>query len=534
MASRSCAAQHPPRPAGSGRVPCALRVGRLGKRPELGTRAGPQSLRPGTVRAGVAENCAPDPAEGLNWGTPPPHTHFQKVIGQFLLEPLGTPPTPRVFQTSRGQSRGLEGGPHLPAPGPPPAHGQSRGGQAGSGPGAQPPSAPPRAGGAAKVAGQGRAFPSSPARARSECPDQFSPDGDMEPAGAPPPSLEAMEAARTEAPPPAEEQPVSGAPCTQGGSSEASSPHPGRLSPEEEEEAAAAAAALEHEALREHRRGRRARSFSLPAEPLLQGARLLQRLVPGLLAGDPARDAPPPGPSGCCAKCKKRVQFADALGLSLASVRHFSDAEEPQVPPAVLSRLRSFPMSAADLEQLPALLAAASAPLAAPGPRLRPHFQLPGPRTAAERLRLQRVCLERVQCPAAPGAEVTGSGRVLGCPGPRAVWVRYTFTEWRSFLDAPAELRPEPAEPEAAAAAAAAAAGAPGPGEGEEEPGAERFYFSLCLPPGLQPRDWGDAGDMAGGAVHFAVCYRCAQGEFWDNNAGANYTLRWGRPAQAP
>uniref|UniRef100_A0A8C8XWI0 Protein phosphatase 1 regulatory subunit 3G n=1 Tax=Panthera leo TaxID=9689 RepID=A0A8C8XWI0_PANLE len=178
----------------------------------------------------------------------------------------------------------------------------------------------------------------------------------------------------------------------------------------------------------------------------------------------------PHGPGSCCAKCKKRVQFADALGLSLASVKHFSEAEEPQVPPAVLSRLRSFPMRAQDLEQLPGLL-------------------LPGPSAAAERLRRQRVCLERVQCSAPSGAEVTGSGRVLGCPGPRTVAVRYTFTEWRSFLDVPAELQPEPPE-----------------GEDADEPGA---------------------------AVHFAVCYRCAQGEYWDNNSGANYTLRYVRPSDA-
>uniref|UniRef100_A0A8C0RHD2 CBM21 domain-containing protein n=1 Tax=Canis lupus familiaris TaxID=9615 RepID=A0A8C0RHD2_CANLF len=208
------------------------------------------------------------------------------------------------------------------------------------------------------------------------------------------------------------------------------------------------------------------RPASVPADRLLQAA-LLRGARPG-----------PGAEGGCCAKCTKRVQFADALGLSLASVRRFSEAEEPRVPPAVLLRLGGRPPRA-------------RAP--APRPRLRPLFQLPGPGAAAERLRRQRVCLERVQCSAAGGAEVTGSGRVLGCPGPRAVAVRYTFTEWRSFLDVP----PEP------------------------EPGAERFHFSLSLPPGLQP----EAGDAA---VHFAVRFRCAQGEYWDNNAGANYTLRFG------
>lgn len=310
-----------------------------------------------------------------------------------------------------------------------------------------------------------------------------------------------------------------------GGTPEAPSPDAEPLSAKEE------AASREQAEPWECRR-RLPRSFSLPADPILEAAKLLQQrqqlgLGLGREGGEGAEGAPH-SPGGCCAKCKKRVQFADALGLNLASVKHFSEAEEPQVPPAVLSRLRSFPMRTQDLEQLPGLLAAAAsaAPLSAPPPRLRPLFELPGPSAAAERLRRQRVCLERVQCSAPSGAEVTGSGRVLGCPGPRAVAVRYTFTEWRSFLDVPAELQPEPAEPQPSEASSG------GPGDAEQEPGAERFHFSLCLPPGLQPQEGEDA-DEPGAAVHFAICYRCAQGEYWDNNAGANYTLRYARPSDA-
>ncbi|XP_019394507.1 PREDICTED: protein phosphatase 1 regulatory subunit 3G [Crocodylus porosus] len=99
-----------------------------------------------------------------------------------------------------------------------------------------------------------------------------------------------------------------------------------------------------------------------------------------------AEPEPEPEPEGCCAGCKKRVQFADALGLRLASVR-------------------------------------------------------------------------------------------------------YTFNEWLSFLDAPA---------------------LPGPDGG-------CFHFALCPPPSLLRQ---------GAALHFAVRYRSPLGEFWDNNGGANYTLR--------
>lgn len=350
----------------------------------------------------------------------------------------------------------------------------------------------------------------------------------MEPQGAQLLTLEAQGPAPCGEPPPAQELPAAGVLCPEDGGDGGSAAEPGSpdaepSSPEEE------AVLREQEELLACRRRRRARSFSLPADPILQAARLLQQrrqlgLGLGAEGGEGPEDAPH-SPGGCCAKCKKRVQFADALGLSLASVKHFSEAEEPQVPPAVLSRLHSFPMSAEDLQQLPGLLAAAGAPLGAPPPRLRPLFELPGPGAAAERLRRQRVCLERVHCPAPGAAEVTGSGRVLGCPGPRAVAVRYTFTEWRSFLDAPAELQPEPAELQRQETPSEE----PGPGGAEEEPGAERFHFSLCLPPGLQPRD-GEDSNAPDVAVHFAVCYRCAQGEYWDNNAGANYTLRYAPP----
>uniref|UniRef100_A0A7N4NM32 Protein phosphatase 1 regulatory subunit 3G n=1 Tax=Sarcophilus harrisii TaxID=9305 RepID=A0A7N4NM32_SARHA len=291
---------------------------------------------------------------------------------------------------------------------------------------------------------------------------------------------------------------------------------------------------LEQELL-DARRCCRARSFSLPPSPILEAAKLLQRQRlqpqsedPGAEWGSGDREEELLSPGACCTKCKKRVQFADSLGLSLASVKHFSAAEEPQVPPAVLSRLKSFPMRERDLEQIGDLPAGAPAPAL---PRLQPLFQLPRPggATASERLHLQRVCLERVECGAPPADEVKGSGRVLSCSGPRDVTVRYTFTEWRSFLDVPATLqpgRPAPARgPEERSGPSRRDSGPGGPeaAAGDPpEPDTERFHFSLYLPPGLL----GDGEEQQACEVHFAVCYRCALGEFWDNNAGANYTLK--------
>ncbi|KAM6444435.1 protein phosphatase 1 regulatory subunit 3G [Rhynochetos jubatus] len=198
----------------------------------------------------------------------------------------------------------------------------------------------------------------------------------------------------------------------------------------------------------------------------------------------------------CCGKCKKRVQFADSLGLSLASVKHFSEAEEPQVPPAALSRLQS--PAAGERDPPP------GRDPPPPALRLVPDFP-DGGEPSAERLRRQRVCLERLGRPPAP-TDVRGTVRVLGCAGPAEVTVRYTFNEWLSFVDVPAvPLPPAPAT-----------AG---------DPPAERYGFTLCVPPGLRE----------GSALHFAIRCRGPQGEHWDNNGGRNYTLRCcGCPGAAP
>ncbi|XP_058034109.1 protein phosphatase 1 regulatory subunit 3G [Ahaetulla prasina] len=276
---------------------------------------------------------------------------------------------------------------------------------------------------------------------------------------------------------------------------------------------AAAAREKDEEALLERRR-RHGRSFSLPDSPSLAAARFLQRRrLPGESDGseDDEEDgaaSPTGGLRGCCTKCKKRVQFADSLGLCLASVKHYSAAEEPQVPHAVLSRLQSFPMRHRDFEDFTAALAelgscASASSFPRPPPQvplqLAPPLDGADKQNGAERLQRDRVCLEEVTGAALAGAptDVRGVVRVLSCPGSKEVTVRYTFNEWLSFLDVPALPLPD---------------GDPSDGSAP----VERYQFSLCLPPGLPD----------GTAVHFAICYRSQQGEHWDNNGGANYTLR--------
>ncbi|XP_053322854.1 protein phosphatase 1 regulatory subunit 3G [Spea bombifrons] len=169
----------------------------------------------------------------------------------------------------------------------------------------------------------------------------------------------------------------------------------------------------------------------------------------------------------CCCKLKKRVQFADSLGLTLASVKHFLSSDEPMVPPAVLARLQSYPPSACEQEEDPA----SSLPL---------PEELPG------RLGAQRLCLEQVS---ASIWGVRGSVLVQDPEDGGRVKIRYTFNEWLSYLDCPASA---PAGP---------------------LPAMQRFLFTLCYPPTTA-------------RIHFAICYTDGHGqETWDNNQGSNYTV---------
>ncbi|XP_041422211.1 protein phosphatase 1 regulatory subunit 3G-like [Xenopus laevis] len=173
----------------------------------------------------------------------------------------------------------------------------------------------------------------------------------------------------------------------------------------------------------------------------------------------------------CCCKLKKKVQFADSLGLCLASVKHFLPSEEPLVPPSVLARLQSYPPT---------------------GSLQRADFSLytepdnPLTHELRAKVEAQGVCLEQ--------ASDTQWG-VRGCALVREsedavqVKIRYTFNDWLSHLDCPAADAPTPA------------------------PGPQRFPFTLCYPP-------------ATARVQFAICCNLPYGrQLWDNNQGLNYIV---------
>ncbi|XP_071762588.2 protein phosphatase 1 regulatory subunit 3G [Centroberyx gerrardi] len=186
----------------------------------------------------------------------------------------------------------------------------------------------------------------------------------------------------------------------------------------------------------------------------------------------------------------KRVKFADSLGLNLASVKHFSALEEPQIPTQVLSRLKSFPPQPQDL--LGDLCAGFKSGLTMD--RLVACFPVPGEAAdLEERMRLLRVCLEKLTI---TQFDVRGQIRVFtGCVD-KEVGVRYTFNDWLSHVDAQALPVAE---------------------DNRSSVVGESYSFTMYTPPFLDPSS----------SVHFAVYLRSEAGEFWDNNGGHNYTLRY-------
>ncbi|XP_074092335.1 protein phosphatase 1 regulatory subunit 3E [Macrotis lagotis] len=195
-----------------------------------------------------------------------------------------------------------------------------------------------------------------------------------------------------------------------------------------------------------------------------------------------ARSAPAGGgaraPRSRSPDTRKRVRFADALGLELAAVRRFCPAELPRVPRHVqlqLQRdaLRHFGPCAPRSRGLQETRAALE-------PAREPGF--------AARLQAQRICLERAE---AGPLGVAGSARVLDLAYEKRVSVRWSADGWRSQREAPATY----------------AGPAPPP------PRADRFAFRLPAPP-------------TGGSLLFALRYRVTGLEFWDNNGGRDYAFR--------
>ncbi|KAJ8010238.1 hypothetical protein DPEC_G00072930 [Dallia pectoralis] len=189
---------------------------------------------------------------------------------------------------------------------------------------------------------------------------------------------------------------------------------------------------------------------------------------------------------------RKRVKFADSMGLNLASVKHFMPAEYPRIPPKVMLRLR-VPPELQDRERQIGDLCVNFTSTLTMMDRLIPTFQMPVESSGFETEVLhRRVTLETVTVTHfdVRGQIRTNNPTCSTC----VVGVRYTFNDWLSYVDAQAVPAPE-----------------------EEHLVGERYTFVMFTPPFLGKES----------SVHFAVFVKSDQGEFWDNNHGRNYTLKY-------
>uniref|UniRef100_A0A8C4R677 CBM21 domain-containing protein n=1 Tax=Eptatretus burgeri TaxID=7764 RepID=A0A8C4R677_EPTBU len=169
----------------------------------------------------------------------------------------------------------------------------------------------------------------------------------------------------------------------------------------------------------------------------------------------------------------KRVRFADSLGLDLFSIRHFDSIESPP-------------------EWSPCSAAGGPWPPRLDGCFLEPRFVPPASRLDfPERLLRQRVCFESLDVADSPDF-VRGTVLVLNLAYEKTVHVRYTFDRWNSYCDVLSVY-------------------VPSSGDGRTD----RFVFSLPLPLDLE----------SGSCLQFALRYRTAGAEFWDNNHGEDYCV---------
>ena len=169
----------------------------------------------------------------------------------------------------------------------------------------------------------------------------------------------------------------------------------------------------------------------------------------------------------------KRVRFADLFGQSLVSVKIISPANSTENLAGAKGR-----SSISKDEQT-----------RRKEERLRCCFPQPAahPDSLERRLKEQNVCLENVVL--SPSV-IVGTVIVRNIAFAKEVSVRYTVTEWQSYRDIWADYVPFSSSQDT-----------------------DKFQFRINLPPDF-PR-----------SLEFAVRYRVAEKEFWDNNDQLNYRI---------
>ncbi|CAH2294450.1 phosphatase 1 regulatory subunit 3E [Pelobates cultripes] len=197
---------------------------------------------------------------------------------------------------------------------------------------------------------------------------------------------------------------------------------------------------------------------------------------------------------------RKRVRFADSLGLELESVRHFRREDMPCIPLAVTHRLQreatrrvlSSCISREEPSWCEARHVLSPSWLSEQGTWEKQSWD----RGAwDEKTWDQRVCLQSMRY---ESCFLWGSVRVLDLAYEKQVTVRYSLDGWQSYRDTHALYASRLCH------------------GGSGHPGTDLFTFRLPLP----PRDHTHSSSL-----QFAIRYQVGEEEFWDNNGGKNYRL---------
>uniref|UniRef100_A0A665STC9 CBM21 domain-containing protein n=1 Tax=Echeneis naucrates TaxID=173247 RepID=A0A665STC9_ECHNA len=181
---------------------------------------------------------------------------------------------------------------------------------------------------------------------------------------------------------------------------------------------------------------------------------------------------------------QKKVRFADSLGLELISVKHFDDADVPEVPERILAKVPKGPLQFNHLDtkfpRPPSQSVYMELEFGNPG--IFPDFE--------QKIREVKVMLESVE---ADEFSLSGIVRVLNLAFEKSVSLRYSLNNWLTFMDSLASYVPD-----------------------SSNGVTDKFCFKIVMPTYLEN----------GGTLQFAIKY-CVGGQvFWDNNNGNNYKVR--------
>lgn len=177
---------------------------------------------------------------------------------------------------------------------------------------------------------------------------------------------------------------------------------------------------------------------------------------------------------------EKRVAFADAKGLSLITVRLFSEKED-KIPCELvkISRLKKLGCAKETVNN---------------ASRLKLGFEQPCGDFQAFRSRLQDHMVALESCNVTR-CSILGTVRVKNVCFEKAVQIRITFDAWRSYQDVACSYLEH----------------------SYGEPGTDVFEFNIRVPERLNPRE----------RIEFCVSYLPAafSAAQWDNNNGENYCI---------